>query len=186
MEALLAERFWPSLLDRLMQEDETAEIAFGGASHPQDDFFLTEADLKKRINRDLGYLLNSVALEVVSDLEGFPRVRKSILNYGIPDLAGRFVEHLQGYELRAVEFQDRLRDAVREFEPRLKWETVKVSVRPSSVDHEGKINAGRPVEFEISGEIWASPVSAVMIDTVMDLQLGRSQFDVIVRSASES
>ena len=168
-----------------MDKEIRRDDGLGGEMLSQDDFFLSEEDLKHRINQDLGCLLNTVALEVISELEAFPRVRRSVLNYGVPDMTGRFIEDFQGYQLRAIEFQDRLRDAIREFEPRLKSETVKVNVRPASVNSDGQIDAGRPIEFEIIGEIWASPVSVVMVDTVMDLHLGQSVVDVVIRSGDE-
>src|SRR5579864_4886042 len=47
---------------------------------------ITEPVLRQEVSRDLDNLLNSVALESTLDLTDAPHVRKSILNFGIPDI----------------------------------------------------------------------------------------------------
>ncbi len=48
---------------------------------------VTEAVLEQEVSRDLDALLNSVAMESTVDLEATPFVRKSILNFGLPDIS---------------------------------------------------------------------------------------------------
>src|SRR5271166_2486835 len=48
---------------------------------------ITEGELRRLVGSDIGALLNTVNLDSVEDLSNAPEVRKSILNFGFPDLA---------------------------------------------------------------------------------------------------
>ncbi|MEO0463949.1 MAG: type VI secretion system baseplate subunit TssE [Pseudomonadota bacterium] len=75
----------------------------------------TVEDLRASIRRDLNALLNTVAFDATTDLEPYPDVRTSVLNFGLPDIAG------QTYSRRAAYQRERDIEAVIEaFEPRLK------------------------------------------------------------------
>ena len=48
---------------------------------------ITEQVLRREVARDLDALLNTVAMESTVDMTDAPYVRKSILNFGLPDIA---------------------------------------------------------------------------------------------------
>src|SRR5215470_18924075 len=53
---------------------------------------ISETMLRREVYRDLDTLLNTVALEATVDMENAPAVRKSILNFGLPDIATRTID----------------------------------------------------------------------------------------------
>jgi len=47
---------------------------------------VTETVLRREVGRDLDSLLNSIALESSMDMTDAPYARKSIINFGLPDI----------------------------------------------------------------------------------------------------
>ncbi|MEJ1296918.1 MAG: type VI secretion system baseplate subunit TssE [Candidatus Sedimenticola sp. (ex Thyasira tokunagai)] len=152
------ERLQPSLLDRLTDDipDKKQES--------RDQRVLSMRKLREGVLRDLSWLLNSVNLSAVQDLDEYPEVARSVVNYGMPDLAGHTAS---GVDIHALERL--LRQAILDFEPRLMRNTVKVRLRlaDSQMNH----NA---MTFDIEGELWAQPVPLHMfMKTEIDLEVGQ-------------
>ena len=78
----LKERLQPSLLDRLT--DHQPEKSRESSAQQS----MSQTEFKNAVIRDLGWLLNSVALDVCVDLTPYPQIQNSVLNYGLPDLSG--------------------------------------------------------------------------------------------------
>jgi type VI secretion system protein ImpF len=95
---------------------------------------ITESALRRDVSIDLENLLNSIALESTIDLGDAPHVRKSILNYGIPDVTHRSID-----EHGINDIPEEIRTAIMLFEPRLAAASLHVE-RDLSVD---------PVELKI-------------------------------------
>jgi len=110
---------------------------------------ITEPVLRQEVNRDLEALLNCIALESTVDLTDFPDVRKSIINYGIPDIADRTID-----EITVDHIPEEIREALMVFEPRLAPASIRVT-RDTSVD---------PVElkvrFIVRADLMCEPVHA--------------------------
>ncbi|WP_417689103.1 type VI secretion system baseplate subunit TssE [Roseibium sp.] len=157
VDRLLSERLQPSLLDRLT-DDEPEETKEAGA-----DRFIDLARLRTIIQRDLAWLLNTSNLDAAHDLENFPQVAKSVLNYGIPDLSGT-VRTSQ----RAVEIRQSIRRAIETFEPRILPETLDISIQgPES-------RTGSVLSLDIRGELWAEPVPIdIYLRTAFDVTTGQ-------------
>ncbi len=104
-------------------------------------------EIRDCVKRDLNWLLNSNQYELQHELEHYPDIQRSVLNFGMPDLTGKTVS---GINLQTIERM--LKQVINDFEPRLikKTLTVKVLVDQSMLDH----NA---VTFEIEGQLWAEP-----------------------------
>ncbi|RYD61600.1 MAG: type VI secretion system baseplate subunit TssE [Sphingomonadales bacterium] len=84
-----------------------------------------ERALRATVRRELAWLLNTTNLASVQDLEPFPHVQTSVLNYGVPDLAGR------SWTNRMVLQRARdLRTAIRTFEPRIDAQSLTVEPVP--------------------------------------------------------
>lgn len=118
---------------------------------------VSETVLRQELADDLAALLNTVNLASIEDLRGLEEVRRSILNYGVDDLASistesETMERLEG----------KLREVLEFCEARLVRGTVAV-VRESAID---EINT--KVAFHINAEMYASP-SNVSVEFVADL-----------------
>src|SRR5262245_25841231 len=117
-ELLPQERLQPSLLDRLTDDAPDAR------EEGRDKRVLSLSQLRQSVLRDVGWLLNTVHLQASQDLDAWPEVATSTVNYGIPDLAGTSAAGKNTLELeRAV------RQSVLNFEPRILAHTVKVTVQ---------------------------------------------------------
>lgn len=180
------ELFWPSLYSRLMPhvydrgyEDEHPDY---GPQHFLTDF----GTLRHHIQTDLKSLLNATCLEAtlmvgedapvreqgdhvvlehdMLPFAGFPNVRRSIINYGLPSVIGRAV-----YRLRREDLEDELKQAILAFEPRLRPETLRVEV----IVMEGldMIDPEKPVGFTIEAEVLGTAAQVrLQIDTVWDFE----------------
>ncbi len=103
------------------------------------------ARLRENVCRDLAILLNSASLEDTYDLSTLADVRKSVLNYGMPSLAGRAVKSLDlAYIARAVEA------VIRHFEPRLSEVRVTPDGERDENEHE--------FQLRIDAVLWSQPM----------------------------
>lgn len=119
--------------------------------------------LRECVLRDLSALFNTDELAAVTSLEDFPLVRASVLNFGIPPLAGNTVSSIDAEALAR-----RVRDAVRHFEPRIRRETVKVRIM---LDEEQM--SRNTLALEIEGELWGDPLPLkLLLRTLIDLESG--------------
>ena len=149
------ERLQQSLLDRLMDREPSRK------KDPPDAQVMTGAQLRQAVLRDLSALLNTSNLSTLEDLSTTPLVEKSTLNYGIPGFAG-----LLSSSARAGSLERELADAIRNFEPRIRPETLRVRA--------GGTRDGSAVPalvFEIEGELWAQPVpQQLFLETTIEVE----------------
>jgi type VI secretion system protein ImpF len=151
------ERLQPSLLDRLTDD------APDKRTESREERVLNLSQLRASVMRDIAWLLNTVQLSASQDLDAFPEVAHSTLNYGIPDLAGSSAAGRNVKELERA-----IRQAVLDFEPRILNDTVRVTVRLRP----GEMNR-HALAFIIAGELWAQPVPlSVFLKTEVDLETG--------------
>jgi type VI secretion system protein ImpF len=151
------ERLKPSLLDRLTDDapNESREAMRHRFANPR--------SLRESVIRDLGWLLNSVRLSSVQDLAAYPRVARSVVNFGLPDLAGRTLTSIDVPEL-----EQQLRQAIIDYEPRLMPDTVSVTVRAAPTDM--GVNS---MHFVIEAMLQAYPVPlALCLRTEIDFETG--------------
>lgn len=151
------ERLQPSLLDRITDENPEQRSTAGVGRE------LSLSKLRECVQRDLEWLLNSVNLEAAADLSASPEVAKSVLNYGMPDLAGHSASNVDPSELERL-----VRDAIWNFEPRILKHTVQVR---AATDQDSM--SRNTLVFEISGDLWAHPVPLqIFLRTEVDLESG--------------
>ena len=151
------ERLQPSLLDRLTDTDPQNQ------NESRERRVLSMQRLRAGVLRDLAWLLNTGYLEATEDLDDYPYVRDSVLNFGVPDLSGLTVLGMDTVQLEKV-----IREAVVKFEPRIERHSLRVSV---------KIDRNRmshnSMTFEIEGQLWAQPTPLSMfLKTEVDLETG--------------
>jgi type VI secretion system protein ImpF len=154
------ERLQPSLLDRLTdQAPERREES-------REERVLSPRRLKASVIRDLEWLLNCCDLASVQDLAPYPLVAESVLNFGMPDLAGRNVSGLD-----VLTLEQALRRAILRFEPRILRQSL--SIRAAVDESQMSPNA---IRFDIEGELWGSPLpQRLYLKTNVDLESGEIQ-----------
>jgi type VI secretion system protein ImpF len=152
------ERLQPSLLDRLTDDEPTR------AEESREKRVISASRLRDCITRDMSWLLNCVNLEASVDLDDYPDVRTSVLNYGIPDLTGTALSGVN-----AATLQRQIRDAILAFEPRLTPGTLHVTVETDRqrMDRQSLV-------FSIESEMWAQPIPLnLYLKTEVDLETGK-------------
>lgn len=149
------ERLQPSLLDRLT--DNAPE----NRKESLDQQALSMTQLRQAVLRDLAWLLNTSNLAAIEDLDAYPAVAGSTVNYGVPGFAG-----MVGAVDRAQALESAIAEAIRRFEPRIRAESLRVHARDLSEE------AGIPaLVFEIRGELWAQPVPLqLFLETSIDIE----------------
>lgn len=118
---------------------------------------ITEPLLRREVARDLDALLNAVALESTVDMDDAPHVRRSILNFGLPDIALRTID-----ETAIDEIPTEIRTAITNFEPRIAPDTLRVE-RDRQVDP-----LELKIRFLIRAELVCHPVH-VPVEFVADI-----------------
>jgi type VI secretion system protein ImpF len=148
----LTERLQPSILDRLTDDEPKTK------TENANNRVIDIRRLREIIQRDLSWLLNTGNLDSEIDPEQFPNVRRSVINYGVPDTTGDY-----STRARASDVRDAIRAAIELFEPRILDGSLTVISRSQDVGRESLI------AFDIMADMWAEPVPT-------ELYL-RSQFD---------
>jgi type VI secretion system protein ImpF len=151
------ERLQPSLLDRLTDDEP------GKLEESRDKRVISATRLRDCVTRDMSWLLNCVSLDASLELDDYPDVARSVLNFGIPDLTG---VALSGIDADVL--QRRVRDAILAFEPRLTASTLRVTVNALTkrMDRQALI-------FNIESEMWAQPIPLnLYLKTEVDLETG--------------
>ena len=160
------ERLQPSLLDRLTDEEPDKSV------ESREQRVLSIRRLRDLVLRDLAWLFNTTNLQVGQDLSDFPEVQRSVLNYGVPELTGRTISSMD-----IVHVERRIHDAIRQFEPRILPNTLRVNVAINEQEM-----SQSALSFEIIGELWAQPLpQQLYLKTEIDLELGDVQVSEIGR-----
>ena len=151
------DRLQPSLLDRLIDDEPQSQ------QESREKRVMSLKRLREAVLRDLAWLMNTSDLTSTEDLRDYPLVGQSVLNYGLPALAGHTVSSV---DLPAIERL--LKQAILNFEPRILKNTLKVRV--AVADDQMNHNA---MSFLIEGELWAQPVpQRLFLKTEIDLETG--------------
>ena len=176
---MAASRLNPTLFDKLVadleieglheNQNDRRSTDIGGSvmrfyTVPRIERF-NEAALRTTVKRELSWLLNTTNLGAVEDLTPYPQVKTSVLNYGVPDLAGKTLTKrvIQG---RARE----IRDAIRAFEPRLDPQRLEVE----AISEVQKENA---VTYIIRGDVTAA-VQAMPVEFKTDIEVDTASVTV--------
>ncbi len=118
---------------------------------------ITEPVLRREVSRDLEAMLNTVAMESTVDMSEAEWARKSVLNYGLPDISD--------YGVNAVAMRklpEEIRAAIVNYEPRLAAASLQIDRDPSA-DADGL-----RVRFLVRAELTCEPVH-VPIEFVADI-----------------
>ncbi|MBW7983738.1 type VI secretion system baseplate subunit TssE [Enterobacillus tribolii] len=109
---------------------------------------ISHNELRKIILRDLQWLFNCNNNESLIDVQAFPAVRRSTVNYGITPLAGKRMSDIEWSDI-----QKNLRMAILTFEPRIIPEELKLRCVSESDD----LDSHNVLSIEIRGLLWCNP-----------------------------
>lgn len=140
----------PSVLDRLFDDE-----VHNKTEHDPDHHQLLK-QLRNSIRRDLELLLNT-RFYISEPPDSFTELEKSLLNYGLPDLATVNIIDID----KRNEFSRKLEKTLNYFEPRFK--SVKVSFLNNSD------STDRTLRFRIDAIIYADPLPEVVVfDSILE------------------
>lgn len=164
----LRDRLQPALLDRLTDDNP------GERTEPEDRRVLSKARLRAAVLRDLGWLFNSTQPQPRWN-ETHPALAASVLNFGLPPLAGQRVSRLDISQLERA-----LRDAIIRFEPRI----LAPGLQVRAIEAASVLDTHNMIEFEIRGQLWAQPVPLeILLRTRLDLEAGQVELRDMAASA---
>jgi len=103
--------------------------------------------------------MNCVAMESTIDLTDFPAVRKSILNYGFPDIAHRTIDELEGAGLDAE-----IEAVLKLYEPRLVAASLRVR-RDRNVDRDSL-----KIRYIVTSDLSCEPLN-VPLEFMADIEV---------------
>lgn len=117
--------------------------------------------LREYVCRDLAALLNCGSLDISLDLTPFPQVRRSVLNFGMPSLAGRSARSVDPQRVAAS-----IESVITTFEPRLS----RVRVTPEMGEDGVETHV---LAFRIEAELWGQPMPQhLVLRTSIDVDSG--------------
>lgn len=151
------ERLQPSLLDRLTDDEPDQQL------ESREKRVLSPSRLRDSVLRDLASLFNTTNLATLEDLSEYPETARSVLNFGLPDLAGHTKSGVDIPKLERL-----LRQAIWDFEPRLIRNSVQVRllIDEEQTGHNNMI-------FVIEAQLWAQPLPLrLYLRTEIDLEDG--------------
>ena len=140
----------PSIIDRLFDDEPDNKNELDPGQHQK------LKQLRNSVRRDLENLMNT-RFRVIEPGEEYPELEKSLLNYGLPDLATINITDLE----KRKDFTSQLEKILKEFEPRFK------NVNVSYFDN--KDNTDRTLRFRIDATLYADPSPEVVVfDSVLE------------------
>jgi type VI secretion system protein ImpF len=151
------ERLVPSLIDRLSDDNP------GVREESRHKRAADISSLRASVLRDLEWLMNTVNLEAVQNLDDFPELKSTVINYGMPGLSGSTINQTEREEIRKL-----IKTAIQTFEPRI----LKNTLRVTFVNDDSLTNP-HAIAFQIEGTLWGRPMpEALFLRTELDLELG--------------
>ncbi|NJN45564.1 MAG: type VI secretion system baseplate subunit TssE [Candidatus Competibacteraceae bacterium] len=153
------ERLQPCLLDRLADDEPDK------SKESRDRRVISVRKLRESVLRDLAWLLNSSNMAEREDCEEFAFVPSSVVNFGMPALAGN-----TAHSVDLVEIERILRQVIWDFEPRIMRNSLKVRA-----DLDADQMSHNCLTFELEGQLWAQPTPEhLYLKTIIDLEGGKA------------
>ena len=138
---MMSERLQPSLLDRLTDEDPS------NLTETREARVIDIRRLREIVQRDLSWLLNTNNNDGWINPQRHPLAAKSVLNYGVKDVAGDFAA-----KDRAQLIRKSIALAIENYEPRIRKGSAHVEIRSENISRDTIIS------FDIRADMWAEPI----------------------------
>ena len=138
---MMSERLQPSLLDRLTDDDPN------NTAESREARVIDIRRLRDIVQRDLSWLLNTNNSDTWIETTRFPLASKSVLNYGVREVAGDFAS-----KDRATIIRKSIAAAIEAYEPRIRKGSTRVDMRTDNVSRNTVIS------FDIRADMWAEPI----------------------------
>jgi type VI secretion system protein ImpF len=149
----------------LSAKNEAGEAVIAGRrSSPRSS--VSDAMLRQELAHDLTTLLNTVHLEAADNLANLDHVRRSILNYGVPDLT-----RITADDIVADGLASQIVDLLRKFEPRLVPDTIRVKPEARPDDAAGLIR------YHVTADMISTPVD-IAVEFIADVEAGSGKMKV--------
>lgn len=155
----VSDRLWPVLLDRLtdLEPDRKKEPLHARA--------MSRKAYRDGVLRDLQWMLNATNLEASIDFGAYPEAARSVINFGLPSLAGRLASNVDRSELEAA-----IRRGIVAFEPRILAHSIQVQVASSAK----ALDLHNVLSVTIRGELWSLPYPLeILLRSDIDLETGQ-------------
>lgn len=163
------ERLQPALLDRLIDEEPHKKV------EPRENRVLSKAALRRAVLRDLAWLFNATRLEQDAEFVAFPEAEKSVINFGLPALAGETASTFD-----PVALEQAIKRAIIDFEPRISPATLQIETQTGS----DELDSHNLILVQIRGTLWAQPVPLeILLRTELDLETGSVEIRDLARAA---
>jgi type VI secretion system protein ImpF len=154
------EKVQPCLLDRLVDDRPEARTEITGRG-------ISLSRYRQGVLRDIEWLLNAKSRLAHEGFADFPETEASVLNFGMPDPAGK------GTDRPTIsQIEKDIAAALLRFEPRIVADSLVVK----AVDTSTREATPSPnvLTFSITGELWASPMNEELhLKTEIDLETGK-------------
>lgn len=121
---------------------------------------VSEEELRTHVKKHLEVLMNTVRLDAVVDLEGFPNVARSVVNYGFRDLSD-----LSRKDLFAPDVGQSIKQSLRDHEPRLVDDSIEVKIQSVEGDETQRI------ALNVLADLIADPAD-IPVDYQADIDTG--------------
>ena len=156
---VVQDRLQPALLDRLTDDDP---------EHTQErdeKRVMSRTRLREAVLRDLSWLFNTSMASQGKGYEAYSEVRRSVLNYGLPALAGQTLSSIEPAQL-----EEQVRTAIVNYEPRIIARSLKVELLIA----DKQVSQHNQISFRIAGQLWAQPIPLeLLLHTKIDLETGQ-------------
>lgn len=122
---------------------------------------------RQGVLRDIEWLLNAKSRLAHEGLADFPETEVSVLNFGMPDPAGKSTGNAT-----ITQIEKDIATALLRFEPRI----IPDSLVVKAIDTPSSASSSSPniLAFSITGELWASPMNEELhLKTEIDLETGK-------------
>lgn len=156
------DKMQPVLLDLLT--DNEPQKKHEAAAHN----LLSHGELRSRVLRDLQSLFNCVNSESSIDLEHYPQVRRSTVNYGITSMAGKRMSDIEWPDI-----QQALTESILTFEPRILPDGLQVQC----ISDTNSLEQHNVLSIEIKGRLWCVPYPLEFLFRT-DVDLENGHFDL--------
>jgi type VI secretion system protein ImpF len=152
------ERLQPALLDRLTDDEPDKKL------ESRQQRVMSTSSLRAAVLRDLVWLFNTTRLDAGMDAAKLPYARRSVINFGLPSLAGKTASSLE-----VIDLERAIRQSILDFEPRILPNTLRVRALETGDPEQHNV-----IGVEIQAQLWAQPMPLdLLVRTEIDLETGQ-------------